>query len=59
MRGVVLSGSEAGRLEEGARVVAPGGRLVVEPAPSDARERLEAAGLRVLAAEGGTVVAGR
>lgn len=59
VRGVALTGGEAGRLEEAARVVSAGGRLVVEPALPSTRERLEAAGLRVVAEEGGTVVATR
>lgn len=59
LRAVTLSGREVGRLEEAARVLAPGGHLVVDPAPADARERLEAAGLRVVVEEGGTVVAMR
>ncbi len=42
---------------EAARVVAPGGRVVVVHAPEDAAARLEEHGLRVLAAEAGTVVA--
>lgn len=60
MRGVALSGAAADALvEEGARVLVPGGRLVLEGASPDAAERLAAAGLGVLAAEGGTVVAGK
>lgn len=58
--GVVLTGGAAAELlSEGARVVGPGGRLVLEPAPADARERVLAAGLRTLAAEGATLVAAR
>lgn len=58
--GVVLSGLAADALlEEGARVLSPTGRLVLEPAPSDARRRLEAAGLRVLAEQAATMVAVR
>ncbi|MBX6366041.1 MAG: hypothetical protein IRZ00_19510, partial [Gemmatimonadetes bacterium] len=59
LRGVALSGDAASSLlEEGARVLNPMGRLVVEGAPADAAARLGAAGLRVLAQEGETVVAG-
>jgi uncharacterized protein YbaR (Trm112 family) len=60
LRGVVLTGpAAAALLEEGARCTGPLGRLVVEPAPADAAERLAGAGLRVLAQQGGTVVAAR
>jgi uncharacterized protein YbaR (Trm112 family) len=55
----VTGGVAAGWLEEGARVLSPFGRLVIEPAPGDAEERLRAAGLLVLAREGGTIVAAR
>ncbi|HET9982695.1 MAG TPA: Trm112 family protein [Longimicrobiales bacterium] len=59
LRGVALSGDAAAALlEEGARVLNPMGRLVVEGAPADAEARIRGAGLRVLAQEGGTVVAG-
>lgn len=55
---VALTGAAADSLlEEGARVLAPLGRLVLEPAPPDAAARLTAAGLRVLAQEAGTIVA--
>jgi len=58
--GVVLSGRAADvLLREGARVLAPGGRLVLEPAPADARERLRDEGVSALAAEGATLVAVR
>jgi uncharacterized protein YbaR (Trm112 family) len=58
--GVVLTGSAADELlSEGARMVAAGGRLVLEPAPADARARVQAAGLETLAAEGATLVAAR
>ncbi len=59
VRAVALTGWAADWLEEGARLVSPGGRLLVEPAPADAGERVDAAGLRTLAREGETVVAGR
>lgn len=59
MLGVALTGEWAAtHLEEGARVLWGGGRLVLDPAPADAVERLEQVGLRVLAWEGGVVVAG-
>lgn len=60
LAGVVLSGGAAELLlEEGARVLAPGGRLVLEPVPADARARLATAGLATLAEEGATLVAAR
>jgi SAM-dependent methyltransferase len=58
--GVVLSGQAArSLLNEGARVLSPGGRLVLEPAPADARELVQRAGLTTLAAEAATLVAVR
>jgi uncharacterized protein YbaR (Trm112 family) len=58
MAGVFLAGGAADTLlEEAARTVAPLGRLVLEPAPADAGERLRAAGMRVLLQEGETVIA--
>jgi uncharacterized protein YbaR (Trm112 family) len=59
MRGVWLSGAEARRIEEGVRVLAANGRMVLEPASPDATVRLAALGVRVLAQEGETVVAVR
>jgi uncharacterized protein YbaR (Trm112 family) len=60
LRAIWLSGDAADRLlEEGARVLHPLGRLVLEPSPMDARARLEAAGLRVLAEQDRTVLAVR
>lgn len=59
LRGVALTGVYAERVEEGARLLAPAGRLVLDPAPADAGIRLESAGLRSLVSEGGVVVAGR
>lgn len=59
LRGLALTGQWSGLVEEGARVLGKEGRLVLDPAPSDAVERLEAAGLRVVAKEGGVVVAAR
>jgi uncharacterized protein YbaR (Trm112 family) len=58
MDGVALSGGAADSLlEEGCRVLAPLGRLVLEDAPADAAARLEACGLRVVAHEAETIVA--
>ncbi|HEX2093775.1 MAG TPA: Trm112 family protein [Longimicrobiaceae bacterium] len=58
LRGVSLDGGGgAGLLDEGARVLAPGGRLVLEDAPRDASDRLTGAGLRVLLDQEGVVVA--
>lgn len=59
VRGVVLAGRWSELVEEGARLVAPAGRLVLDPAPSDAVGRVEGAGLRVQLDEAGVVVAGR
>lgn len=60
VRAVWLGGAAADALlEEGARVLAPLGRLVLEPRPADADARIEAAGLTVIARSGETVVAGR
>lgn len=59
LRGAALHGPAAERwLEEGARVINRLGRLVLEAAPADAATRLEAAGLRVLARQEQTIVAG-
>lgn len=58
MRGVALSGKAGGALlEEGARVLHPMGRLVLQDVPGEVVERLAAAGLRVAAREGATAVA--
>jgi len=60
LRGVVLSGSGTERLlEEAARVVAPGARVVVLDAGAGARTLLEHSGLRVLLEERGVLVAER
>jgi uncharacterized protein YbaR (Trm112 family) len=60
MAGVALTGAAAARLlEEGARVASVTGRLVLEPAPADAAQRLERAGMRIIAQERDTVVAVR
>lgn len=60
LRGAVVDGV-LGRAQilEGARVVAPKSRVVVVDAAVDTRDVLEEAGLEVLAAESGTVVATR
>jgi len=58
LRGVALSGEAGDRLlEEGLRVLNPMGRLVVEEALPGAAERIAAAGGRVVASEGSTLVA--
>lgn len=60
MRAVALTGAAADAwLEEGARVVSPIGRLVLDPAPADAEARLEAVGFEVGASQEETVVAER
>jgi uncharacterized protein YbaR (Trm112 family) len=60
LRGVALRGASALTLvEEGARVLAPLGRLVLEGADAEVLERVRRTGLRVLAEESGTVVAVR
>jgi uncharacterized protein YbaR (Trm112 family) len=59
LRGVALTGDRVSLLDEGARVLGPEGRLVLEPAPARARERLDAAGLTVLVDEGETLVSTR
>lgn len=46
-------------IREAARVAAPLARVVVTDAPEGARATLLSAGLKVLADEGGTVVAAR
>ncbi len=59
-RGVALvEGEVACGLDEVARVVAPGGRLVVFGASPGAAAELEASGLEVLSREGDRVVAAR
>lgn len=58
MRGVALTGAVGDTLlEEGIRVLAPGGRIVLDPAPPDAEQRLERAGFVVLLAQDQVVVA--
>ncbi len=59
LRGVALTGGAVSLLEEGARVLGREGRLVVDPAPEGSASRVEEAGLRVVAAEGGVLVAAR
>lgn len=53
----LTGGADDARLREGLRVLAPGARLVVDPAPADAAQRLRALGAEVLLAEEGVVVA--
>jgi uncharacterized protein YbaR (Trm112 family) len=59
LRGVALGPGAAGRTEEAVRLLAPGGRMVVEGAPAGAAAGLEAAGLRVLLDQEGWLVAER
>lgn len=60
LRGAVVDGAlGGGLLFEAARVVASKSRVVVTEAHGDVREVLEDAGLEILAAESGTVVATR
>jgi len=60
LRAAVLSGGAADALlEEGTRVVGPLGRLVLEPPPPDAEERLARHGFRPLARDERTLVAVR
>ncbi|HSK17892.1 MAG TPA: Trm112 family protein [Longimicrobiales bacterium] len=58
--GVALSGAAAeALLDEGARTVSPVGRLVLDPAPADAAERLLRHGMRIVAQQETTAVAVR
>lgn len=58
--GVALSGAAAeALLDEGARTVSPVGRLVLDPAPADAAERLLRHGMRIVAQQDGIAVAVR
>jgi uncharacterized protein YbaR (Trm112 family) len=58
--GVALTGPAADALlDEGARAVSPVGRLVLDPAPPDAAERLVRHGMRIAAQQDGTAVAVR
>lgn len=60
IRGVALEGGEgAAWIEEAARVVATGGRVVVVDAPPGARDRLESTGLAIVLDDAGVVVATR
>lgn len=59
LRGVALTGGRAALVEEGARVLGREGRLVLDPAPPGAADRLASAGLRVVATEGRVAVAAR
>jgi uncharacterized protein YbaR (Trm112 family) len=57
---VALTGPAADALlEEGARTVSPLGRLLLDPAPPDAAEKLRRHGMRVAAQQDGTAVAVR
>ncbi|HST59710.1 MAG TPA: hypothetical protein VLK84_13495 [Longimicrobium sp.] len=53
----LTGGADDARLREALRVLAPGARLVVDPAPADAAERLRGLGAEVLLDEEGVVVA--
>lgn len=58
--GVALTGAAADSLlDEGARTVSPVGRLVLDPVPADAAERLMRHGMRIAAQQDGTAVAVR
>lgn len=60
IQGVALTGPAADALlEEGARAVSVLGRLVLEPAPADAAERLARLRLRIAAQQDATLVAVR
>jgi hypothetical protein len=60
LRGVAVDGALGARwIREAARVIAPLARVVVTDAPGDAAAALLGAGLKILAAEGRTVVAAR
>ena len=53
----LTDGAGEERLREALRVLAPGARLVVDPAPADAAERLRKLGAEVLLEQDGVVVA--
>lgn len=58
LRGVALRGAQAGEmLAEGARVLATGGRLVLDPAPEGTARRVAEHGLELLLEQDGVVVA--
>lgn len=55
---VALSGTAAtALLDEGARTVSPLGRLVLDPAPPDAAQKLQRHGMRIAAQQDGAAVA--
>ncbi|MDQ3389017.1 MAG: hypothetical protein M3483_05875, partial [Gemmatimonadota bacterium] len=58
-RGVALASGSDALAEEGARVLGPSGRILVEGAPPGVAGRLEALGLRLLLDSEGAVVAER
>jgi uncharacterized protein YbaR (Trm112 family) len=58
MRGVALEGEPAlALIDEGARILAPGARLVLIGAPPDTGDRLEAEGMELLLVTDRTIVA--
>lgn len=57
VRAAALTGAAAEPVEEGARLVAAGGRLVLDPAPAGAASRLRDAGFTVLLEQDEIVVA--
>jgi uncharacterized protein YbaR (Trm112 family) len=58
LQGAVVGGAaDVAPLAEVARVVAPGGRIVLQEAPGGGREAVEAAGLQVLLEQAGILVA--
>ncbi len=60
MRAVALTGDAVeSHLDEAVRVLVADGRLVLDPAPGDVRERVESLGMGVVVGEGGTLVAVR
>jgi uncharacterized protein YbaR (Trm112 family) len=60
MRGVSLTGRAASELfDEGIRVLAPGARLVVDPAPAEAEHRLLQRGFEILLSQERVLVAWR
>lgn len=59
LMGVTLTGRWAESAAEGARVLGPSGRLVLDPAPHDAEETLAGAGLVTVAREANVLVAAR
>lgn len=60
VRGVWLSGPAATQsMEDGVRVLAQRGRIVLEPAPPGARERLASLGVELVAEQDATVLGAR